>query len=479
LLYFFEDCVLDTDRRELRRAAAIVPVEPQVFDVLTYLIQNRERVVTRDDLLASVWEGRIVSESTLSSRINAARVAVGDSGDEQRLIRTVLRRGFRFAGEVREEHRQSPDERAAVSSSPSPDPAAPSSDRVAAAVPTETRGTRLVPIEAVPDNRPIPAGGDQDEPVPVTYRPELPSRTRAARYVGAGIAGAVVVLLSALLVWRSGDVVPQASSAQKFDPAVIPLVSDAHRRALANYVGRPDAKALAIAYDATAVVDGESSIESARQAALRQCQAKTQKTQKTCRIYAAGNEVVWSRETVPMPAPSDLRSAPLSIPLVPGDVPLLRGPIARRNITEQYMKLPPHKALAIATDGVHFTTERRNQPEAARMAVEGCAETYQRPCLVVSIDGLLTIEIPKTRKIERIFLPSIEIEIPHPQRERIAEIYRGADWRAVATGRDGKWEAIAGAASEAEAIDTVLKACARIDSECRLHAISNFYVARE
>ena len=97
----------------------------------------------------------------------------------------------------------------------------------------------------------------------------------------------------------------------------------------------------------------------------------------------------------------------------------------------------------------------------------------------MSIDGFLTIQIPKTRKIERIFLPSIETEIPSPQRERIVEVYRGADWRAVATGKDGKWEAIAGAASEAEAIDAALKACARTDSECRLHAISNFRVLHE
>ena len=102
MLFRFEGCVLDASRRELRRGPELVDIEPQVFDLLVYLIENRERVVSRDDLIASVWSGRIVSDSTLSTRINAARKAIGDNGDEQRLIRTVARKGFRFAGDVSE-----------------------------------------------------------------------------------------------------------------------------------------------------------------------------------------------------------------------------------------------------------------------------------------------------------------------------------------------------------------------------------------
>ncbi len=98
--FSFAGHTLDVDRRELRRGPELVQVEPQVFDVLVYLIRNRGRVVSRDDLLAAVWGGRIVSDSTLTSRINAARKAVGDSGEEQRLIRTFARKGFRFVAEV-------------------------------------------------------------------------------------------------------------------------------------------------------------------------------------------------------------------------------------------------------------------------------------------------------------------------------------------------------------------------------------------
>src|SRR5262245_31863033 len=98
--FLFEDHILDINRRELHRAPIPIAVEPQVFDLLTYLVQNRDRVVSRDDLIGSVWRGRIVSDSTVANRINAARRAVGDNGEEQKLIRTIARRGIRFVGAV-------------------------------------------------------------------------------------------------------------------------------------------------------------------------------------------------------------------------------------------------------------------------------------------------------------------------------------------------------------------------------------------
>src|SRR6201995_5877635 len=98
--FHFADHTLDTDTRELRRGDTPVAIQPQVFDLLTYLVQNRERVVSKDDLLAALWGGRMLADSTLATHINAARRAVGDSGEEQRLIRTIARKGIRFVGEV-------------------------------------------------------------------------------------------------------------------------------------------------------------------------------------------------------------------------------------------------------------------------------------------------------------------------------------------------------------------------------------------
>lgn len=101
MLLEFEDCVIDLNRRELLRNAQVVATAPQVFDLLVYLAQNREHVVSRDDLIDAIWTGRIVSESTLASHINAVRKAVGDNGQQQSVVRTVARKGFRFVAEVR------------------------------------------------------------------------------------------------------------------------------------------------------------------------------------------------------------------------------------------------------------------------------------------------------------------------------------------------------------------------------------------
>jgi TolB-like protein len=101
--YQFEEFVLDADRRELARGGAEpVVIGPQVFDLLLHLVQNREHVVTKDNLIDAVWGGRIISESTLTSHINAVRKAIGDTGEEQRLLRTIARKGYRFVGDVRE-----------------------------------------------------------------------------------------------------------------------------------------------------------------------------------------------------------------------------------------------------------------------------------------------------------------------------------------------------------------------------------------
>jgi TolB-like protein len=138
VLFLFADHALDTVRRELRRGSEPVAVEPQVLDLLIYLVENRDRVVSKDDLIASVWGGRIVSDTTLTSRIYAARKAIEDSGQDQKLIRTIARKGLRFVGTVRT---QADATESAMVSGPLPDdvgapvpPDPPLSDRPAIAV---------------------------------------------------------------------------------------------------------------------------------------------------------------------------------------------------------------------------------------------------------------------------------------------------------------------------------------------------------
>ena len=136
--FLFENQSLDAERRELVSAGESVPIEPQVFDVLLYLLEHRGRVVGKDELFDKVWDGRIVSESTLTSRINAVRRAINDTGKDQRLLRTVARKGFRFVGDVTVEQPAaapipSPD-RSANQEGASPRLALPVLDRAAIAV---------------------------------------------------------------------------------------------------------------------------------------------------------------------------------------------------------------------------------------------------------------------------------------------------------------------------------------------------------
>jgi hypothetical protein len=164
----------------------------------------------------------------------------------------------------------------------------------------------------------------------------------------------------------------------------VPLIDNEMRRTLANYASRPDAKALAITRARAVVADGAPDIETAKRNALRDCEARAG---WACKLYAVGTEVVWSGESLPLPAPGDLRTEPLQSPLIVEEIPTL-GTNSRRQITERYMRLPNHRALAIARDG-HASTGGKDSPEEAiRLALEWCADSTQRECLLLSVDGL-------------------------------------------------------------------------------------------
>src|SRR5262249_34370424 len=97
----FSDFEIDVARQELRRGTDLIPIEPQVFDLLLYLVRNRNRIVSREELIDAVWKGRVISEATLSSRVSAVRRVIGDNGNDQPLIRTHHKRGFRFVADVK------------------------------------------------------------------------------------------------------------------------------------------------------------------------------------------------------------------------------------------------------------------------------------------------------------------------------------------------------------------------------------------
>jgi DNA-binding winged helix-turn-helix (wHTH) protein len=100
LKYRFDEFEIDLIQQELRRGDKFIHIEPQVFDLIVHLVRNHDRIISKDELIENIWHGRIISEAALSSRINAARRALGDNGNDQSLIRTLHKRGFRFVGPV-------------------------------------------------------------------------------------------------------------------------------------------------------------------------------------------------------------------------------------------------------------------------------------------------------------------------------------------------------------------------------------------
>jgi len=182
LLYIFDNCVLDANRRELRCGSLPVAIEPQVFDLLVHLIRHREHVVSRDELIESIWGGRVVSESALSTRINAARSAIGDNGIEQRLIKTLPRRGVRFVGEVREEQK---------------------APEAASASASESRGVETIEVHQGDEGLPAPQtiDGDSEALSPPMPAPRAPRRF----FVSPAIIGAFAALgvfCLAILAWN-------------------------------------------------------------------------------------------------------------------------------------------------------------------------------------------------------------------------------------------------------------------------------------
>src|ERR1700754_4052016 len=100
MLYRFADFEIDLSQQELRRLGTSIHIEPQVFDLIVHLVRNHDRIVSKDELIETIWNGRIISEAALSSRINGARRALGDNGTDQAFIKTLHKRGFRFVGDV-------------------------------------------------------------------------------------------------------------------------------------------------------------------------------------------------------------------------------------------------------------------------------------------------------------------------------------------------------------------------------------------
>ncbi len=302
-----------------------------------------------------------------------------------------------------------------------------------------------------------------------------PKRSFALRpWVGGALAAAALLAVAgAVLVARHLSASPRASAVvdHRFDPAAVPLVTDRVRSNLVDYAQQPDFKAIAISHIGWGVASGLSDAVGAERDALDRC--KRRDPNGDCRIYARGDTVVWP----PLPAPlaADFHPEPLDIPLVPTDLGIVKGMPTAAGL-DAFLKAKNHKALAVSDTGFSSMMDRADPAEAIRLAVERCSDFAKAPCLLVSVDGLLTVRIPRSNGIVRPYTLAGETEMSEADKERIGKIYGGKDWRALAKGGSGRWYAVAAADTETAAADRVLADCRQAETECHLRAIGNFRV---
>jgi len=317
--------------------------------------------------------------------------------------------------------------------------------------------------------------------------PSVRSKRRfAARMWVSGAVAAITLLAvsGAVLVARYPSAPPPAAFSpavalagadRRFDPANVPLVPDRVRDGMVDYVRRPGFKAIAISRNGWGLSGGLSDSAGAERDALDRC--KRRDPNGDCRIYAVGDSVVWPPSPAPLPA--DLHPEPLDIALLPTDSGIVKGMPTAAGI-EAFLKAKNHKALAVNEagfpSGFSSNADRADPAEAIRLAVERCADYAKSPCVLVSVDGFLTVRIPRSYGRVRLYTLGGETEMGEADKERIAKIYGGKDWRALAKGGSGRWYAVNAAESETAAADRVVDDCRRAETECELRAIGNFRV---
>ena len=174
--------------------------------------------------------------------------------------------------------------------------------------------------------------------------------------------------------------------------------------------------------------------------------------------------------------PARVPAEPLDIRFDAADIPTLRD-TERSSIAEKFTPLNSHKALAIGPRRFYWNSAA-DRAQAVRLTIERCGDILQTPCLLLSVDGLLTTQITKSNPIAGIFMLSTEPEMDETERQRLAPIYAGKDWRALVRGHSGHWYAVAGEDSEAAAVEAALKTCRGAEPDCTLHAIGNWRIGR-
>jgi DNA-binding response OmpR family regulator len=438
---YFERHILDVGARQCRTVdGKDLALTRGEFKTLLVLARKSGRMVSRDELRQAVV-GRDAGpdDRSVDVMISRLRRKIEPDPKQPRIIVTVPGEGYRLAEAVQSD--------------------------------------RHVPVVLQPLMPSVAADQSMTETSTRDTGPP-PRRHRVLRMGWAALAGVATVLV-ALGLWRLGKQDPGLPVVGKFDASEVPLVSDTARRELETYSLQPDFKAVAITAGVYGVAIGAHDLSSAKEEALERCKSRSSSNaNQYCRLYAVGNDVVWSIKSLPLPLPFDVHDEPLEQAFDAAALPL--------NMTGQtgYMSRPNHRALALegtpqGIGGFFSVFGIAFRPPAARMAIEGCVDHYQSPCLLVSVDGFWTIRVPQSRRIVGMFMLTNEAAMSDEDKRRVGPIYQQDDWRAMARGKAGGWYPVAGASTESAAVEQALERCAEHDNECHIYAISNFRVAEE
>jgi hypothetical protein len=285
----------------------------------------------------------------------------------------------------------------------------------------------------------------------------------------------LVAVVAGLAVLARQFFAPPGAS-QPFDPMTTPFVSQAKKAELQQfYPSAPNFKAVAVAFDGLGLASNAPSEEAARQHALEDCRSVAL---RPCFIYAVGMEVVWPRKSLPpLPLPVDINALSTKDRLDVNALPLVNLNTLRVPITLYTNSKDELKTLAIGREGtMSWTPNASTLQDSVRHTLEVCSFWANRQCLLIARGDYLTQPLPTLRKVKDIFLFSDDTQIPPADRGRLEKIYLGDNWRAIAAGERGTWEAVAGKPSEAEAISAALDLCSRSGDACRIFAIGNFLV---
>lgn len=458
-LFQFEGYTLDASKRTLRHAdRQDIVLTRAEFAILLALVRQGGRVLSRDDLSqAAVGRGAAPEDRSVNVLISRLRRKIEPVPNTPQIILTVPGGGYKLGVESQ------------VVVSPSP----PLAGNPSHAAMSTGAGAE-----------PQPAGVQEASSPARSAFANIASRSRSIgisrALAGLALLGSIAALIIALRSTNPAirDTTLSAAPTVKFDAAAVPLVHDYVRAQLSSYPHEPPAKAIALSRQGWGFSSGAADEALARNEALERCRERD--TGGFCRIYAVGDEVVWPNASLPLPLAADIRAdrpaAPAATEESLNKLWQSIWHVAPRSSVIEYIHARNHKALALSLTNSYREINRPSRDEAVRLAIERCSDLARTPCLLISVDGLWTVDIPQTYALTAPFTLAGEPQMSEPERQRIAQVYAGRDWRALARGRSGRWYAVEGRAAEAAAVEEALQACRAADADCVLHAIGNWRV---